>query len=148
MTINKKWDFPVPFTRIKISRSKILKPGQTEKVVLASWDEEMRFPTETECTIKILSEDNLSVTYHHFTSALTNESAYRFYTGEDKKFEDTKYDSEQTYKKEEINLNLLNHGYDESIHERRHFADGVFRSIKGKRFDIEWEPTLPSQARK
>lgn len=125
MTIKKRWSVRVPFTNIKIRRSKTLRPGHGEKVVFHTYDEGLRFRIEPEKILRVLDEDRVSL-----------EPAYgpnRF---------------PEIYQGEEVKQ-MLSTSYQEELHERRKFTlDGYIRNISGRQIEIVWEPTLPSRARR
>jgi len=150
MTIKKRWEHRIPFTNIRFTRSKTLNPGYHERVVLHTVDDGYQHDISFEVDLKVHSEDEVSLGRDHETDVprFTVQEFGKLFRGEVEDSSQLKEaPSEHIYEKDDVNKYMVVSNRDE-LHERRRLADGLIRSISGRKIDIIWEQTLPPQARK
>lgn len=119
MTIKKKWTQKI--FGLTIQRSKILKPNHKEKVIHTGWNIDQREWLQYPCLLTIVDSDTVML----------------------KRIEENFDIPSSTFTKEQINTALVEPGYDESLH-----TPFLGTCSPDKKIKIEWEPTLPPQARK
>ncbi|EKD64941.1 MAG: hypothetical protein ACD_50C00235G0011 [uncultured bacterium] len=152
MTIKRKWKVNVPILGLEFDRSRILRKGHTEKVVVNGLYGDGRDRADTRYRLRVLSDDKISMEEleKRTRKIVGSQDFVHFFNGEVSNFEDLP-DAPyiKTYEQDEINTRLLHHGYDDKLYTlNRGPLVGITRSVGGKKIEIEWEPTLPSQARK
>lgn len=144
MTIKKSWTTNLPIFG-KLSRTKVLRPGHTEIVVIEGFDEEFKSMNRGNRRLKVLSNDKISleeVEPRGKARIVTVESFARFFAGEIQENEMEDAPREEVYEGKEINTEMLDARHEQKLYQPgRGFFDD-------KKIEIKWEPTLPSQARK
>lgn len=146
MTIKRRWKTRLPVVGVEIPRVRTLKPGHIESVAMGGVDE-FGYPFESEYILKVVSDDEIALQDPSGRLVADRESFERYFRGEIPEDQIKRVPAGRFVEKEGVNVNLLNPNYRETLHQFK--KPGIFnQSVLGKEMQIEWEPTLPSQARK
>lgn len=152
MTIKKSWTTTIPILGKEIRRTRILKPGHKEKVILVIWDAEQKSRQFPKRVLTVLTPDSVSLKEfgEPTSSYLTPESKDKLLRGEVTDINKLKFEpklQEEIYEKDEINTRMVDtKRLDDHMHEDTKLFP--FPGELGKEIHISWEPTLSHRTRR
>jgi hypothetical protein len=145
MTIKRRWTTRVPVFG-EVRRVRVLPPGYTEMVGIEAWNEDFRARFKYKRRLRVISEDEVSLEEiePRTTKVTTVESFARLFKGEIPASELEDVPTEKRFVGDAINTSMLHPVYEEKLFQIKPNRG----SFDSKDIRVNWEPTLPSQARK